>query len=546
MRIDRLVPWGIIVVLALAPGSAAALTLRYAIVVGNNTGRDSTGAEPFQRLRHAEREARYLRDRLVVLSNFAADPERTVLLTGASRAMVLEAARLVGKRKDADLAALGHADSLFAFFFTGHGLDGQLLVDDGPLTGKDVGEVFSTVGAGFNIGVFDACYSGNLDASALAQKGISLSAGNIFRELPDEVLTAEGSIWYVSSGPGEVSYEDQELGGVFTHFFTQALENANIDGPGITLEDIWHYTRNKTLQHTSAHGRRQLPRQYVARLRSTGPLYFSFPVHRDATLVVAEAVEGDFLLSYADGQLTERFHKVRGERQELAVYPGKARVVLLDPNGEVFLQDELQLRAGQRVALRTSADESPSVQIGGRAQVLWAKGLGGHELRAEVVEPHPTWSVALGYRFFLVPQGFLAARHYGMAEARVDVGHWVVGAHVGYGEMQQTVGSWSYSLDALALGASAGFAWNIGPVRLTAGAALSVDYLWQTFGDGETRSRVVFFPAAVADLYVPITHRFGMAVAARSAVAKLPGAGKEAESYWRALPGAQLSILLHL
>ena len=37
---------------------AKAVTLRYAIVIGNNSGVDHDGHEPFDRLRHAEREAR--------------------------------------------------------------------------------------------------------------------------------------------------------------------------------------------------------------------------------------------------------------------------------------------------------------------------------------------------------------------------------------------------------------------------------------------------------------------------------------------------------
>ena len=65
----------------------------------------------------------------------------------------------------------------------------------------------------------------------------------MIRDLPSEVLSANGSIWYVSSGSGQPSYEDDQLGGVFTHFFIEALEKAEQDGPGITLERIWQYVR---------------------------------------------------------------------------------------------------------------------------------------------------------------------------------------------------------------------------------------------------------------------------------------------------------------
>ena len=106
-----------------------AVTLRYAIVVGNNNGLDEDGKEPFPRLKHAEREALLLREKLVLLSNFDPSPTRTVLLLGATREQVRQSVAGIVKQKERDVDSLGGVDTLFAFFFTGHGLSG---------TGRDI------------------------------------------------------------------------------------------------------------------------------------------------------------------------------------------------------------------------------------------------------------------------------------------------------------------------------------------------------------------------------------------------------------------------
>lgn len=45
---------------------------------------------------------------------------------------------------------------------------------------------------------------------------------DLLRELPDDTLNVSGSVWMFSSGAEEISIEDKELGGVFTHYFIEA------------------------------------------------------------------------------------------------------------------------------------------------------------------------------------------------------------------------------------------------------------------------------------------------------------------------------------
>src|SRR6185503_17838489 len=102
----------------------------------------------------------------------------------------------------------------------------------------------------------------------LKGKGVRPTPGlNIFRELPEDNLAAEGSMWFVSSAPTEASYEDTELGGVFTHYFIEALEHADSYGPGITVDGIWRYASTNTVRYTTSKDRKQTPQEVVTRLK---------------------------------------------------------------------------------------------------------------------------------------------------------------------------------------------------------------------------------------------------------------------------------------
>src|SRR5688500_19044929 len=116
---------------ALPPASQQ--TLRYGLVIGTDLGSDATeGSLP--PLLHAEREARRLRERLLGCCLFEGD--RMWLLERPSLAQVSAAIENIAEKMNADARANPKAKMLFAFFFTGHGLNGRLLLRDGAL-GRD-------------------------------------------------------------------------------------------------------------------------------------------------------------------------------------------------------------------------------------------------------------------------------------------------------------------------------------------------------------------------------------------------------------------------
>lgn len=530
----------------LATPWARGLTVRYAVVVGCNRGVDRDGAEPFPPLVHAQHEARRLRQRLVRVANFDPSAERTVLLQGATRASLEEAFSTVARARQQDLRRLGPARSLFLFFFTGHGLQGRILLEDGPVTASELGAMIKRVGADFTVGAFDACYAGSLDPDTLHEKGVGGNPGlDLFRELPEEVLTAEGSVWFVSSGPGQASYEDERLGGVFTHYFIEALDQAERDGPGITLDRIWHYVRQNTTAYTLERNRHQVPQQYVARLHAAGPLYFSFPLERSATLVLGESVRGRYLLSYADGQLTEMVSKRAGERTELAVYPGEARLVKLVPGG-VGPPRSLVLAPGGRLEVLGGSDPAPASGLGHKTVSLWEdKGEAG-TIRAAAVQPGTSVLLGAGYEAGLGSPDALDPRHLALVRARVDHGGLVAEAALGYGGDGRDHESWGYTLHALVAEAHAGWAFDLGPARLAAGAGLGAGRLWQEFDSGQSRRGWSLRPHAVVSLVFPAGGRLAVEALLRGGAARVPGAAAGSAYRWTGWFGGGLAVVVRV
>ena len=510
------------------------MTLRYALIIGNNQGVDVDGSNPFFPLQHAEREAKLLKETLVEYSNFDALPRRTRLMLGASKAEVQQALSELARQKKQDEKTFGQIDSMFLFFFTGHGLEGRLLLSDGVLKAHEIGALFTEFDADFSVGVFDACFAGSLDTAALASKGIRSAPGlNLFRELPEEVLSAEGRIWYVSSSRQQESYEDKQLGGVFTHFFIEGIQQATPEGPGITLDSIWRYAQSRTVEYTALRKRIQVPEQFINQFRSSTPVYFSFPTRRTATLVLSDALEGRFALTYANGSLTEIFEKKRGEKQTLAVYPGRARVLLIDRHRTVTTQT-VTLKPKTSLLLSTLQEIPPSASVGEHAERLFEKGVAG---RDDVVAVHikPGVSVlgGVGYGFEWTDNMILGARHGFRVPLRIDVEHFILRLNFQYGFDKRSMPTWAYTINELGGGVAIGYGLDLGRVRMGATAALQLMYINQRYRNGEKRYGYRHRPALKINLLFPRTGRFQGEAFVDAGPLYAPGIGASSGSYWR-------------
>lgn len=519
-----------------------AVTLRYAIVIGNNVGVDQGGQQPFPPLKHAEREASKLRKQLVGLSNFDASNKRTRLLLGGGRDQVAAAFRSLAAQKAKDEALLGDVDSIFLLYFTGHGQEGRILLRDGPLTSKALSNLFNLINADFAVGVFDACYAGGL-YGALAEKGIDPTPGyNMIEELPNEVLSAKGSVWFVSSGSGEPSYEDDQIGGVFTHFFIEAMSKAEQEGPGITLDQIWKYARGQTISFTAARNRHQIPEQIISQMRVKAPIYFSFPVKRSATLSLSEKLAGRFTLSYADGHLTEVFEKSAGERQDIAVYPGSAKLVLIGDDNERQAESSFYVSPGGKILLHTLSESDPAPALGQRAKTLWTKGIGlHHEVQGTSVAPGISLVGGVGYEASFAVEELLNPRHLFGVPIRVDLDHVFFGLKILFGYDRRSYAAWGYRAHLVGSRLFAGYAWDAGPTRLGVDLGFRFGHIWQRFESDASRAAWQFQPDVRFVVLWPRATRSLIGAYTQLGPCYLPGAANGSESGWHVAGGVGVS-----
>lgn len=525
-------------VFLVASAALAGSPTRYALVIGNNAAATPAGVD-LKPLQHAEREASRLARHLVDHGKFAA--ERVILVTGGTREDVLAAAARLADLHAEDRAEVGDLPSLFAFFFTGHGLAGQLLTADAPVTGSDLAGMFQRMGATFTFGFFDACHSGSLDHDALSAKGLKATAGfNPVAELPEEVIAAEGTMWLVSSKPDEVSYEDRELGGLFTHFFIEAFTQARPDGPGVTLDGMWEYARRQTLSHASRYGRTQTPEKLVRRLKTSGPVYMSFPRARTATLAFAPDVEGTFLLRAADGALVEKVLKPKGQPLEVPVFAGALTVS--EPAGQGAMPTpvwSVELEPGERLTVQPRTadqgppppgyDDLPISAKGGRTEVLTRR------------REQQSFTLSAGYRFDGPANDFAAVTHLGVARLTWLRGPLAVGFEGGFGGGSADFESWSYAASATRLAVDVGYGFAWGSSRLEAIAGGGLDLLSVTYGDDAVRALTTPFLVAGGRLW---TDLMGLrwALSAELAAQQTEAIAADAtETLWRVGPRASLT-----
>ncbi len=509
----------------LSSASASAATLRYAIVIGSNTGIDPQ-AGPMPPLQHAEREAEALRQRLSDCCNFRG--ARTILLQAPTYRQVEEAFERIAALMQQDRLRFAGSESLFGFFFTGHGLQGRLLVRQGHMGRSDLERMFAPLKADLVIGMIDACFSGSIDVGVLAAKGVRPTPGiNPVRTLPQELLSTEGSIWFLSSGANQTSYEDTDKGGVFTHYFTEALQRAPRDGPGISLDRIWSYARNSTVKYTQGKLRTQNPEKVVSRLTTRGALYFSFPQERSATVELSSAVAGGVLISYDDGRFTEVVDNVSNRARRVAVFPGKLR---LSMGAEDSMSQTISLAAGGLARVQVAGSASrPLRPLGYEQNSLSLKGGEGRALTVVRTNPKISMTASARLAVELASPSVLSPRLITALAMRWDRGPWVVDLAAGYGHGQRTFDSWSYRLDAGVLDLTVGRATDIDGFRVAATGRVGARALFQTYGDGTKRQRPGAVFAGGLSAGHPLTRGVGILVSVEGGAVLVPGVGAQAE-----------------
>ena len=492
---------------------------RYALVIGNNNGVDDKGETHFSDLKKAEEEAEELYRSLIRLANFR--EENIILLQGTSRSEVMAAVKQLKNKMESDSEKFGYPDTLFAIFFTGHGLNGQLLVYESSLTAEDINIIFKEdIDATVEIGFFDACFSGGM-----LPKGMNPHP-NLLREIPQDTLYAEGSAWFVSSGENQLSYEDQTYGGVFTHFLIEAMEEGELNGPGITLNQIWSYISSNTISYTSDSKHTQTPGSFFD-LKTTGLFHFSFPTERSSSLILQESLEGDFLLDYFGVSYSETFSKLAGEEKIFAVFPGEAKLTVL--NSDTLSPYLIEFQEGQRTVI--SDDTQNPAALGEEYNTLISKGKDS-TINAVMVRPKLNLMLGLQLELSIPELEILAPYKVVGLGLRINRGAISAGISMGYGYGAEDLGSWSYKVHMLKGSAHLGYGLDFDLARLSLGGSVSVSKLWEIFNNGDKQSGTSFAPAVRIGFIYPTNKSFMFEIAFDTGTINSTKISQSAERQW--------------
>ncbi|MBX5484827.1 MAG: caspase family protein, partial [Myxococcaceae bacterium] len=362
-----------------APRPAAALTRRFAIVLGNNAG-----AEGHAPLRFAETDATRFARVLTELGDVSADD--LFLFTGGTVAQVEAAVREVRARID-QVHRAPDTRAVVLFYFSGHS-DGEALeLGRERLSFPTLKALLGGTGAELKVAVIDACRSG----SAVREKGGRPAPGFQIR-LADQ-LTARGEVYITSSAQDEASLESSEvMGSYFTDNLISGLRGA-ADTSGdrqVTLAEAYRYAYDRTVSATAISPAGAQHPAYDYQLQGTGELVLSSLIRAASTLALPDGADRAVVTDLTRDQVVAEL--LPGSAREIALADGIYGVRLLRA-GQTY-GGRFRIEKGTRYAVRwedLEALELPEVArkggpmaIGPRASKPVRRGL------------RPMFSFALG------------------------------------------------------------------------------------------------------------------------------------------------------
>jgi len=423
---------------------------RFALLIGNNVGDINDGA-----LRWAEEDARRLHDLLIELGDVAKG--RAILLQGVTQERVHSAlARLRGQVEEANRHGFR---SEVLVFYSGHGDAEALHFGSTRFPLSNLKSLIQAIPADTSITIIDACRSGVLRAGRVK--------GAVHGPAFDISLAREpgpaGHVWITSAGIDEIAQESDELrSSFFSHHLLSGLRGAaDTDSDDqVTLAELYRYVYHHTL--SSSHGETaavQHPEMQLE-LEGEGEVIMTVLKRSSSILTLPQGIGGDFLIvDDRNGHVFAEVRKPIAQTRKLALPSGRYRIQLRQ-SGRIFA-GEIALEWGGKLEI----NQSMLVE-----QPLVAALTKGSELDPE------SWSISSG-GLAGSPTVLGTGVSYGGA---LGVEHHVSGwpifllANLQLTHASASNEAWQYRHFETRITTGIGYAYYLGPVRLSVSLTLGV------------------------------------------------------------------------
>jgi hypothetical protein len=286
-----------------------------ALITGNNLGHDSS-----RKLRYAEEEVLRFSELLKNKGDF----EKVIVLRGASRREI--EGGLLQIRKQLDEAKAAGNQTLFVFFYSGHGDNEALEIGSERLPLRDLRAYLEQLNsADVRVAFVDACQSGALTGV----KGGKRAPGYEVRLAdPGQV---RGMAIVTSSTANEFSQESDELqGSYFSHSIMSGLLGAadsSRDGQ-VTLSEVYQFAFRRTLASTAVSLAGGQHPTYDYRMAGAGDVILTRTRSKDARLAfVRESGATYTIFNGGRGEVIAELPSSSSEDLYLALPAGEYRVV---------------------------------------------------------------------------------------------------------------------------------------------------------------------------------------------------------------------------
>jgi hypothetical protein len=289
--------------------------VRIGLVAGNNLGKDSSRS-----LRYAEDEVGRLADLLKNAGEF----DDVVTLRGASRDDIEKGLLQIRKRLEA--AKLAGDQTLFLFYYSGHGDNEALEIGSDRLPLRDLRAYLEQLtAADVRVAFVDACQSGALTG---VKGGRRVPEYQVRLADPGQI---KGMAIVTSSTGNEFSQESDDLKG---SFFSQSImaglrgaADSSHDGQ-VTLSEVYQFAFKRTLANTAASLVGGQHPTFDYRMAGAGEVVLTRTRARDARLAfVRESGSTYTVLSRAGGDVIAEVASNPSDDLYLALPAGDYRIV---------------------------------------------------------------------------------------------------------------------------------------------------------------------------------------------------------------------------